>query len=183
MTAPGTRITAEELLGLPDTGVRYELVAGELHEMPPAGGEHGYVGGRALRRLGRFLDQNRDVGGDLFAAETGFRIARNPDTVRAPDVAYVSAARLPQARVSGYPDMAPDLVVEVVSPHDTASEVQGKAEAWLRAGVQIVWVLYPTTRSAMVYKADGSVQLLHEGDSIQGEAVLPGFACRLSELF
>lgn len=79
--------------------------------------------------------------------------------------------------------MAPDLVAEVVSPNDTAVEVQSKAEAWLVAGVRIVWVLYPTTRSAMVYKADGSVQLLHEGDSIQGDAVLPGFACRLSELF
>jgi Uma2 family endonuclease len=176
-------MTANELLRLPDKGVRYELVAGELHEMPLAGGEHGFVGGSALGRLGAFLDQHPEVGGGLFAAGTGFRIARHPDTVRAPDVAYVSAARLPQARVCGYPEMAPDLVVEVVSPNDTASEVLSKAEAWLWAGVRIVWVLYPTTRSAMVYQADGSVQLLHEEDSIQGDAVLPGFTGRLSDLF
>lgn len=183
MTATGTRMTADELLRLPDTGVRYELVAGELREMPLRGGEHGFISGRTLGRLGAFLDQRPEVDGGLFAAETGFRIARNPDTVRAPDVAYVSAARLPQARVCGYPEMAPDLVVEVVSPNDTASEVQAKAEGWLEAGVLIVWVLYPATRSAMVYETDGSVRLLHEDDSIQGDAVLPGFACRLSDLF
>ena len=183
MTQTGIRMTADELLRLPDRGLRYELIDGELHEMPPAGGDHGFVGGSVLRRLGVFLDQHPEIGGALFAAETGFRLSRDPDTVRAPDVAYVSQARLPLARVPGYPELAPDLVVEVVSPNDTASEVQAKVEQWLRAGVLVVWVLYPGNHSGMVYGADGTGHLLHADDSLRGEPVLPGFNCRLSELF
>jgi Uma2 family endonuclease len=183
MTATGIRMTAEELLHLPDNGKRYELVNGELCEMSPAGGEHGIVGGRALRRVGTFLDHHPDVGGEVFTAETGFRLSRDPDTVRAPDVAYVVQARLSQASVPGYPELAPDLIVEVVSPSDRASAIQEKIDEWLRAGVQLAWVLYPTTRSAMVYRADGTTQLLHADDALSGETVLPGFSVRLSELF
>lgn len=151
MTATGQRMSADELLRLPDRGVRYELVAGELHEMPPAGGEHGFVGGRASRRLGSYLDQHPEVGGELFISEAGYRLQRDPDTVRAPDLAYIAAERVLQARVPGYVNLAPDLVVEVVSPNDTASDVQAKVEEWLRAGSRLVWVLYPTTRTAMIY--------------------------------
>jgi Uma2 family endonuclease len=183
MTATGVKMTAEELLRLPSTGKRYELIAGELHELAPAGGEHGFVGGKAVIHLGAFLAQHPELGGALFAAETGFRLARNPDTVRAPDVAYVAEARLPQARVPGYPDLAPDLVVEVVSPNDTASEIQGNVEEWLRAGTNLVWILYPSTRSAMVHQSDGAARLHHAEDTLHGEPVLPGFACRLGDLF
>jgi Uma2 family endonuclease len=183
MTATGIRMTADELLRLPDTGKRYELIAGELHEMAPAGGEHGYVALEAAYRLRAFLELHPEIGGRLFAAETGFRISRSPDTVRAPDVAYVAADRLSQARVPRYPDLAPDLVVEVVSPNDTASEIQAKVDEWLRAGVRLVWVLYPSTRSATTYQQDGTAQLLHADDSLTGEPVLPGFACRLADLF
>jgi Uma2 family endonuclease len=94
MTATGIRMTADELFRLPDNGMRRELIAGELHEMPPAGGEHGFIGNRAGLRLGIFLEQHPEIGGGLFAAETGFRITRDPDTVRAPDVAYVGPDRL-----------------------------------------------------------------------------------------
>src|SRR3954447_8935331 len=142
-------MTADELLRLPDNGMRHELVAGELHETAPAGGEHGFVGGNALGELRDFLKKHPEIGGGVFAAETGFRLARDPDTVRAPDVAYVSHARLHLARVPGYPEMAPELVVEVVSPNDAASEIQAKVEEWLGAGAQLVWVLYPANRSGM----------------------------------
>ena len=183
MTATGIRMTADELLRLPNTGKRYELIAGELHEMAPASGEHGYVGGRMARRIGAFLDEHPEMGGDIFISEAGYRLARDPDTVRAPDLAYVAAERLPQARVRGYPEMAPDLVVEVVSPGDTASEIQAKVDEWLRAGAKLVWVLYPSTRSAMAYQVDGTAHLLHADDSLRGEPVLPGFSCRLADLF
>ena len=182
-TATGVKMTAEELSRLPDNGKRYELVAGELHEMAPAGGEHGYVALEAAYRLRHFRELHPEIGGKLFAAETGFRLARNPDTLRAPDVAYVAEARLAQARVPGYPDLVPDLVVEVVSPNDTASEVQAKVDDWLAAGVHVVWVLYPKTRSAMVYQADSVVRLLHADDTLHAEPVLPGFTCRLGDLF
>ncbi len=183
MTATGLKMTAEELLCLPDRGVRYELIAGELHEMPPAGGEHGFVGGRANRRRGAFLDQHPEVGGELFTSDTGFRLSRDPDTVRAADSAYVTAERLNLARVPGYPEMAPDLAVEVVSPNDTAREIQSKVEEWLRAGCRLVWVLYPQTSTATAYQPDGAARLLHTDDTLAGEPVLPGFACRVGELF
>ena len=183
MIATGIRMTADELLRLPDDGKRYELIAGELHEMAPASGEHGYVGGRMARRIGAFLDQHPELGGEIFISEAGYRLARNPDTVRAPDLSYVAAARLPQARVRGFPEMAPDLVVEVVSPNDTASEIQAKVDEWLQAGALLVWVLYPSTRSAMAYQANGTAHLLHVEDSLRGDPVLPGFSCPLGDLF
>lgn len=183
MTGTTTRLTADQLLHLVERGTRYELVEGMLIERPLGGGEHGLVCASILGRLGELLDTHPEIGGSLFNTGTGFRIARNPDTVRAPDVAYVSAARLPQARVPGYPELAPDLVVEVVSPNDTASEIQRKVDDWLQAGVQLVWVLYPATRSAMVYRADGGVALLHEDDALDGEGVFSGFSCRLGDLF
>jgi Uma2 family endonuclease len=138
MITTGIRMSAEDLLHLPDNGMRHELIRGELYEIPPAGGEHGFVSGRAHFRLALFLEQHSAIGGAVFAAETGFRLARDPDTVRAPDAAYVSAENLPRARVRGYPDLAPDLVVEVVSPNDTATEIQSKVGEWLRAGVSLV---------------------------------------------
>jgi Uma2 family endonuclease len=183
MTATGIRMTADELLALPDNGMRRELIAGELHEMPPAGGEHGYVGNKAQIELGIFLKQHPAIGGSFFLAETGYRLSRNPDTVRAPDISYVNEERLSQARVRGYPELAPDFVVEVVSPNDTASEIQQKVGEWLAAGVLVVWVLYPATRTAMTFRSDGAIQLLHADDTIDAEPVLPGFVCRLGDLF
>ena len=183
MTATGIRLTADDLMQLPANGKRYELVNGELHEMAPAGSEHGYVALEAAFRLRLFLAEHPEIGGRMFAAETGFRLSRDPDTVRAPDVAYVAEARIAQVKVPGYPELAPDLVVEVVSPGDRAGEIQAKIDEWLQAGVRLAWVLYPTTRSAMVYRADGTTQLLHADDNLSGEPVLPGFTVRLSELF
>jgi Uma2 family endonuclease len=183
MTATGIRMTAEDLLRLPDDGIRRELIAGELHEMPPAGGEHGYVGNKAQTELSFFLRQHPEIGGSFFLAETGYRLSRNPDTVRAPDISYVRQERLEQARVRGYPELVPDFVGEVVSPNDTSTEIQQKVGDWLAAGVLLVWVLYPATRSAIVYRSDGTVERLHADDTITAEPVLPGFACRLGDLF
>ena len=183
MTATGIRMTAEELLRLPDNGMRRELIAGELHEMPPAGGEHGYVGNKAQIELGIFLRQHPEIGGSFFLSDTGYRLSRDPDTVRQPDISYVREEKLPQARVRGYPELAPDFVAEVVSPSDTASDVQTKVSEWLAAGVVLIWVLYPATRTAMTFRSDGSVQLLNVNDTITCEPVLPGFACRLGDLF
>lgn len=183
MTATGIRMTADELLRLPDNGMRRELIAGELHEVPPAGGENGYVGSKAQIELGIFLKQHPEIGGSFFLSDTGYRLTRDPDTVRQPDISYVSEERLPQARVRGYPELAPDFVAEVVSPSDTASDVQTKVNEWLAAGVVLVWVLYPATRTAMTFRSDGSIQLLNADDTITCEPVLPGFACRLGDLF
>lgn len=183
MTATGIRMTADELLRLPDNHMRHELIDGELHEWPLNGGEHGYVSGRVAHRLGAFLEQHPDVRGGLFAGGTGFWLTHNPDSVRAPDVAYVGESRLSQALIPGYPELAPDLVVEVISPNDVADELQIKVEQWLRAGSLLVWVLYPETRTAMVYRSGGAVELLHADDTLHGEPVLPGFSCPVGDLF
>jgi Uma2 family endonuclease len=182
MAETRTLMTADQLLRMPNDGWRYELVAGELRRMAPAGGEHGYVGIRATRLLDRFIEKEQ-LGGSLFAAETGFRIFTSPDTVRAADVAYVGPERLDQARVRGYPNFAPDLVVEVVSPGDTASEVHEKVMEWLEAGARLVWALYPRTRSVVVHRPGGEARVLRADDTLDAEPVLPGFSCRVGDLF
>jgi Uma2 family endonuclease len=163
-------------------GKRYELVKGELAETAPAGGRHGLI----ASRIGFRVRLHAEAGnlGEVFAAETGFRLARNPDTVRAPDVAFVSRERLPAGdQLVGFPDLAPDLVAEVVSPGDSAGAVQAKLEDWLGSGSSLVWIVYPDTRSVAVYRSLDQVSILTSGDSLEGGAVLPGFSCPVSELF
>lgn len=182
MGTPKTYYTAADLMRICSQGKRCELVKGELVEMAPTGGRHGLIASRIDRRVGSFVEQN-NLGGD-FAAETGFRLARNPDTVRAPDVAFVSRARLPAADLLvGFPDLVPDLVVEVVSPSDTAGAVQARLEDWLKAGASLVWIVYPDTRSVAVYQSLDQVAVLTQGDILDGDPLLPGFSCPVSELF
>lgn len=183
MTATGIRMTAEELLRLPGNHMRHELIDGELHEWAFNGGEHGFVSGRVAGRLGAFLDQHPEVGGGLFATGTGFWLTHDPDSVRVPDVAYVRAGRLSEAQVRGYPEMAPDLVVEVVSARDLAEDLQIQIGQWLRAGSPLVWVLYPATRSALVIGLHGKGKLLRGDDTLHGEPILPGLSCRVDTLF
>ncbi len=116
-------MTVGELLALPDDGKRHELVEGELREMPPAGARHGDAAAALTILLGQHVRAHRL--GRVLAAETGFRISRNPDTVRAPDISFVSRERVPpDGPPEGYWELAPDLAVEVVSPNNTAAEVQ-----------------------------------------------------------
>jgi Uma2 family endonuclease len=173
-------MTAQELAELPDDGTRHELVEGVLRTMTPAGGEHGRTGARLLVRMGAFVERERL--GELFTAETGFLLRRDPDTVRAPDVAFVRTECAPQARVPGFPALAPDLVAEVVSPSDRAVEVAGKALAWLDAGVRLVWVVDPQNRTVTVHRPGGTT-VLRGTDQLSGEDVLPGFALPLEELW
>ena len=173
-------MTAQELSELPGDGTRHELVEGVLRTMTPAGGEHGRTGARLLVRLGAFVEQERL--GEVFTAETGFVLRRDPDTVRAPDLAFVRAERVPQARVSGFPALAPDLVAEVVSPYDRAVEVSGKALAWLDAGVRLVWVVDPENRTVTVHRPSGTA-VLRGRDTLSGEDVAVGFALPLDELW
>ena len=174
--------TAEELLCLSTTGKRLELVKGKVYEMSPAGGRHGHVANRAAVRLTVHTDS---AGlGHIFTAETGFLIHSDPDTVRAPDVSFVSISRLALNDIpDGYINLAPDLVVEVVSPNDRRREVREEVEEWLNAGVRLVWVLYSATRSAIIYRSLNDVTHLTADGFLDGEDVVPGFACRLGELF
>ena len=173
-------MTAEELLRLNLQDKRTELVRGGLVVREPAGYQHGDVAARLLVAVANHVNANHL--GRVFAAETGFTLARNPDTVRAPDVAFISAARLPEPPPRGFAELAPDLAVEVLSPDDRPGEVLAKVADWLNAGARLVWVVDPLGVIARVYRADGSESMLDETDALRGEDVLPGFEYSLSAL-
>ena len=182
MTVSVKLMIAEELLKLPDDGKRYELIEGVLNEMALPGTAHSLTAMRAGAILFDFVHQ-RDLGA-VFAAETGFVLSTNPDTVRAPDAAFVAAERLPAGDLpAGYLRLAPDLTVEVVSPSDSASEIQGKVCAWLDAGCRLVWVVYPATRSVTVYRSREDIRVLREEDVLDGSPVFEGFSAEVRDLF
>jgi Uma2 family endonuclease len=167
---------------MPDDGNRYELVRGELVCMAAIGGQHGIIASRLDHRLRHFVEAHQL--GEVCAAETGFRLARNPDTVRAPDVSFIARERLPAGGVpEGYWPFAPDLAVEVISPSDRFDDVLTKVQEYLKAGARLVWVFHPRTRTVMIYRANREVQLLQGQDELSGEDVLPSFHCPVDELF
>jgi Uma2 family endonuclease len=182
LTTASSPMTADELLELPSAGHRYELVEGELKEMTPASARHG----RIAMRLGALLEQHarQHQLGVVYAAETGFKLGENPDTVRAADAAFIGQDRIPAGgEPEGYWDIAPDMVVEVVSPSDTAQAVQSKVTDWLQAGCRLVWVVYPDTQTVTEYRALTEVRVLTAGDRLASGDVLAGFACPIHELF
>jgi Uma2 family endonuclease len=182
MSTTPTLATADELFMLPDDGFRYELVKGELRRMPPAGSEHGAVIMNLGGPLHQFVKANNL--GVVFGAETGFRIASDPDTVRAPDLSFVWRERIPEGGIPrGFWQGAPDLAVEVISPSDTYTEVEEKVNDWLAAGTRLVLVLNPRTHTVSVYRSATEVARLTESDTLDGGQVLPGFSCRVADLF
>jgi len=177
-----TLVTADELLAMPDDGMRHELVEGEITTMTPAGYEHGRISFRIAGVLWQFLSANPI--GEAFGAETGFRIGEDPDTVRAPDVAFVSRDRVASVRPPrGFGRGAPDLAVEVISPDDSYEEVDLKVQQWQRAGTRLVWVVNPRSKTVAVHAPGADVAIRSESDTLDGGAVLPGFACGVAELF
>jgi Uma2 family endonuclease len=176
------QVTADELLLMPDDGFRYELVKGELRRMTPAGNVHGRVAMNVGISLGGYV-KTHDLGA-VYAAETGFRLAGDPDTVRAPDVAFVSRTRVEAVgEVEGFWPEAPDLAVEVISPGDTYAEVEEKVFDWLEAGTKMVIVVNPRQRSAIVYKSPTDIVALTEADVLAGGDVVPGFVLAVREIF
>ncbi len=177
-----TPFTADQLQRMPDDGNRYELLAGELKMMAPPGWEHGAVGWRLSMILGRFVEDNGL--GRMFLAETGFLIAHDPDTVRAPDIAFIHSDHLPDEDPQDtYWPGAPDLAVEVVSPSDTVGEVGEKVRAWLDAGTLAVWVVDPRAQTITVYRSPTDVKILTVKDELTGGDVVPGFLCAVAEVF
>jgi len=175
-------MTADEFFYLPDDGMRHELVRGEVTTSPPAGPWHGEPAFEVALVLGTFIRQHRL--GHAYAAETGFWIESGPDTVRAPDFAFVSFERLPGRSPERWPEgLVPDLVVEVVSPSQSAREVREKMENWIRTGVRLGIVAHPRNQTIDVYQPAVDVERLGPDDSLDGADVLPGFSCRVRDLF
>ena len=174
-------MTADELLHAHLPNRRAELICGALVVREPAGGRHGRVVADLARLIGTHVHDNGL--GVVYGAETGFTIAREPDTVRAPDVAFVRRDRVPDPEPVGFLTLAPDLAVEVLSPGDRPGETLAKVGDWLEAGTRLVWVLDPERRLARVYRADGTESILSVADELAGEDVLPGFAVSLASVF
>ena len=175
-------MTAEELFRLPDDGWRHALVRGELQQMTPAGFRHGAVIMSVAVPLGQHVKTRRL--GVVCGAETGFVLGRSPDTVLAPDVAFVrqeriAAAGLPETFWEG----APDLAVEVTSPGDTRPEVTEKVTAWLSAGTRVVWVVDPGHGTVTIHEPGAPTRLLSTTDVLDGAPLLPGFRLPIADIF
>ena len=181
-TAKTKLLTADDLARLVSQGVRGELIRGVLYEIMPTGVNHARIVVKLVLLLGAFIAPRRL--GTLMASDLGIVLERGPDTVREPDIAYISAERMPLGfDVPGYSELVPDLVVEVVSPSDTRSAVDEKARMWRDYGARLVWTVYPDTRSVDTYSEDGTTETLTEDDILSGNNVLPGFSCSVSEIF
>ncbi len=180
-TVEAKTYTPEDLLAMPD-GDRYELVNGELVEMNVSL-LSSWVAGRLHKLVSVFNDEKDQ--GLVWPAEAGGQfLPDSPNTVRKPDVFFVCKNRItPDWQSQAYLRIPPDLLAEVISPNDLAYEVDEKVLEYLRAGVRLIWVINPETRTVRVHRADGSYAWLNEGDILDGENVLPGFRCRVSELF
>ena len=183
MTTTKTKLlTADDLLRLYSKGVRGELIRGVLCETMASGGEHGEIVMNLGMIVGNFVKPRRL--GRLAGSDAGVHLERDPDTVREPDLAFISSQKLPlNVRNPGYYEVAPDLVVEIASPSDSRREVNDKARMWHSYGVPLVWAAYPEMRSVDVHGEDGSVVTLSENDTLDGGDVLPGFMCPVSEIF
>jgi Uma2 family endonuclease len=170
--------TEADLLRMPNDGYKYELVDGEIR-MSPGGARHGQIGVRLSALLHSFVTE--DSRGHVFESSTGFRLPGG--NVRAPDVSFIRAARFENEQVpEGFPDLAPDLAVEVLSPGDSARHVLDKVGEYLQAGVPLVWVIDPRRERAAVYRSLTDVRELRPEDSFDGEDVVPGFRVSLAEL-
>ncbi len=175
-------LTAADLLRLYSEGVRGELIQGEFHATMSTGVTHGKVVINMAGELRSFIRPRRL--GSLMGSDTGVLLERDPDTVREPDIAYISADRMPLgADVPGYSEVIPDLVVEVASPSDTPQQVEEKARMWLSYGVRLVWTAHPSTRTVNVYPQSGARFTLAENDILDGDDVLPGFSWEVSDIF
>lgn len=175
-------ITADELLAMPDDGWRYELVKGELVQMAPTGDEHGSITMELATSLNLHV---KKLGlGKVYAAETGFKLGSDPDTVRAPDIAFVRREQVEATgMLTGFREGAPDLAVEVLSPSDRIGKIEAKVASWLEAGASMVWVVSPKLHTVTVYRSLTDIVTLTEKDTLDGGDVVPGFQIKVAEIF
>lgn len=182
MSTPTHQITtAEELLNAPSDLGPCELVRGELVMISPGKGRHGVVSARILGELIAFVRKN-DLG-EVLGSSTGYVLSRDPDTVREPDVSFVSAQRFKGQDLDAFLDGAPDLAVEVLSPSNTAAEMRAKMDDYFGAGCRVMWIVDPLRRSVVVHCPDGSSKVLTEDDTLTEEELLPGFSMVVREAF
>jgi Uma2 family endonuclease len=176
-------MTAEELWELPEVpGKGFELVDGEVAEVSPAGAEHTRIMFMLAQRLENFVSRNGF--GVVMPEGLGFVLRRDPDLVREPDVSFIAAASVPDEGLpKGFWEGPPTLAVEIVSPHDRATEIHDRVQDYLEAGTRLVWVLWPSKRSVSIYRPDAGMHELRHNLQLDGGDVLPGFTVQVSDLF
>lgn len=179
--AHATVLTAEEFY---ETYAHrdFELVQGRAVPVTPTGPTHGRIDNKIARRVGQFVEDRRL--GAVYT-NTGFILSRNPDVVRAPDEAFVSAAAIARSPPPehGYWQIAPDLAIEVVSPNDSAEDIAAKVADYLAAGVRLTWVLYPRLHQVHVFERGSPPRILAGAESLDGSDVLPEFRLPLEDLW
>lgn len=180
MSEAARLVTAEELARLPDDDRRYELVDGRVVCMSPVGFQHG----RIVMQFGSLLHQHvqsRKLG--VVMTEVGFKLASNPDTVRAPDIAFIRQDRIPLSEPRGFWNGPADLAVEVLSPDDRQSDVRTKVEQYLTGGFALVVVIDPAAETAATFRRSAPSAILHGVEILDLDDVVPGFSCRVEEIF
>ena len=174
-----TELTDEKLLALPDEGVIYEVIDGELVTMSPAGSRHGRFAFNVAHALGNWLDAGHS--GQVYIAETAFWLT--PTTLRVPDVSYIATPLPVDEEPEGFRDGAPDLAVEVVSPTERTKDVEDKVKLYLDAGAKQVWTLYPQIKMVTVHTPDGMTKRYALGDTLTGGDLLPEFSLKVADIF
>jgi Uma2 family endonuclease len=175
-------LTAEAFEQLPDDGKRYELIDGELREMPPTVNWHGEVEINLGTLLNIHVRPQRL--GRVSCGEVLYIVRRNPDRVRAADIAFLRQDRVPSLEARQHiMEVIPDLVVEILSKSDTIEEINAKIDDWLHAGVQMLWVVDPFRRTVTIYRPGLDPVLLGERATLEGDPVVPGFRCSVAEIF
>jgi Uma2 family endonuclease len=175
-------MSPEEFLVYPLDDVQAELVRGELRVTPPPGGAHSVIGINLALLLSAHVKARQ--AGQVLGDGAGYQLLDLPNTVRAPDVSFVRADRLPKEGLGpGFLKLVPDLVVEVLSPSETASRLEEKLDDYRACGTPLIWVIDPARRTVMIIASDAPVSWLREGDTLDGGRVLPEFTCGVAELF
>jgi Uma2 family endonuclease len=173
-------ITADQLLRMSIPDKRVELVRGVLVVREPPGYRHGRIVAELAFQLAKHV---KSAGiGQVVVGDAGFQVTSDPDTVRGPDIAFIKGDRVPAPGTVGFPTLGPDLIVEVLSPHDRPGETLAKVGDWLEAGTKLVWVIDPERRAARVYRQDGTETSINAEEQLEGEDVLPGFSCPLAAI-
>lgn len=179
MSTTTTIWTAEMLERMPDDGRQRELLRGELIEMSPGNSTRGYLIILLGNTVGLYAHQK---GLGKAFSDTGFLLERGPDTVLAPDVSFIRKDRLAEVSPLGFVETCPDLAIEILSPSNSATEVLGKLETYLRSGVSAVWVLDPRRERAEIHRPGQPALRLGLDDTLEDEDMLPGFRITLREL-
>ena len=172
-------VTGEELLDMGDIG-RCELIDGRIVYMSPVGGEHSFVEFNIGAELRTFARQQKI--GWVLGGEVGIFIRRNPDRIRGADVAFVSKKQLAHPP-RGFLEVAPELVIEIISPNDRWEDVRAKIGDYFSIGVERVWIVEPAKRTVLVYRSNTQFQEFAESDTLNGEGILEGFSLAVAEIF